>query len=174
MKRQVVAAYLVVSSVASVSCSQMEERFKPLGVGDPVPAYATRTLAGDTARVGAGQPQPLTLLNVWATWCVPCQKEFPDLERIHRDYGPRGLRVLAVSVDADGDDAKIRDFIRRYAATFSIGHDPEGAIRDRYQSLGIPESYLISSDGRLLFRNPGAFPEGAANVRAAIEAALPK
>jgi len=174
MKRLITAAYLLVAAVVSVSCSQMEERFKPLGVGDAVPAYATRTLAGDTARVGPGQTQPLTLLNVWATWCVPCQKEFPDLERIHRDYGPRGLRVLAVSVDAGGDDAKIRDFIKRYAATFAIGHDPEGAIRDRYQSLGIPESYLISPEGRLLFRNPGAFPEGAANMRAAIEAALPK
>ena len=174
MKRPVATAYLLAAAVVSVSCSQMGERFKPLGIGDAVPAYATRTLAGDTARVGPGQTQPLTLLNVWATWCVPCQKEFPDLERIHRDYGPRGLRVLAVSVDADGDDAKIRDFIGRYAATFSIGHDPEGSIRDRYQSLGIPESYLISPDGKLLFRNPGAFPEGAASVRAAIEAALPK
>lgn len=174
MKRSIGAAYLLASAVVSVSCGKMEERFKPLSVGDPVPAYATRTLAGDTARVGDSQPQPLTLLNVWATWCVPCQKEFPDLERIHRDYGARGLRVLAVSVDADGDDTKIRDFIGRYSATFSIGHDPEGTIRDRYQSLGIPESYLISPDGKLLFRNPGAFPEGAATVRAAIEAALPK
>ena len=165
---------LSIVACAALACSGMEERFKPMAVGDAVPAYSTRTLAGDTARVGTEAPQPLTLLNVWATWCVPCQKEFPDLERIHRDYGPRGLRVLAVSVDADGDDRKIRDFIGRYSATFSIGHDPEGTIRDSYQSLGIPESYLISPDGKLLFRNPGAFPEGAANVRAAIEAALPK
>ncbi|MEO5579911.1 MAG: TlpA disulfide reductase family protein [Gemmatimonadaceae bacterium] len=150
----------------------MEERFKPIAVGDAVPAYSVRTLAGDTARVGTGTPQPLTLLNVWATWCVPCLKEFPDLERIHRDYGPRGLRVLAVSVDAGSDDAKIREFISVHKSTFLIGHDPDGKIRDGYQSLGIPESYLISPDGKLLFRNPGAFPEGAANVRAAIEAAL--
>lgn len=174
MRRSIAIAYLLAGAVLLASCSQMEERFKPLGIGDEVPAYATRTLAGDTARVGPGNMQPLTLLNVWATWCVPCQKEFPDLERIHRDYGSRGLRVLAVSVDADADDTKIRDFIGRYGATFSIGHDPEGTIRGRYQSLGIPESYLISPEGKLLFRNPGAFPEGAANVRAAIEAALPK
>lgn len=172
MNRQVATGYLLASAVVLFSCSQMEQRFKPLGVGDPVPAYAVRTLAGDTARVGPGMTQPLTLLNVWATWCVPCQKEFPDLERIHSDYQARGLRVLAVSVDAGSDDKKIREFIKFYKATFVIGHDEQGDIRTRYQSLGIPESYLISPDGKLLFRNPGAFPEGALKVRAAIEAAL--
>ena len=164
--------FLVLAACGAIACSGMQERFKPMAIGDPVPAYATRTLAGDSAHVGNGQPQPLTLLNIWATWCVPCQKEFPDIERIHREYGPRGLRVLAVSVDSNIDDTKIREFMRRYQATFLVGHDAEGSIRTRYQSLGIPESYLISPDGKLLFRNPGAFPEGAANVRAAIEAAL--
>lgn len=152
----------------------MEERFRPIAVGDPVPAYAARTLEGDTLRVGTSEPQPLTLLNVWATWCVPCQKEFPDLEKIHDEYGSRGLRVLAVSVDAAGDDEKIREFAKVYGATFSIAHDPGGEIRGVYQSLGIPESYLISPDGRLLYRHPGAFPEGAAAMREAIEQALPK
>ena len=172
MKLRVGWSLLLMVAATGSACSNMSERFKPLGVGDPVPAYAVRTLAGDTARVGPGMTQPLTLLNVWATWCVPCQKEFPDLERIHSDYQARGLRVLAVSVDAGSDDKKIREFIKFYKATFVIGHDEQGDIRTRYQSLGIPESYLISPDGKLLFRNPGAFPEGALKVRAAIEAAL--
>jgi thiol-disulfide isomerase/thioredoxin len=152
----------------------MQEKFKPLATGDPVPVYAARLIDGDSASVGPGESRPLTLLNVWATWCVPCQKEFPDLEKIHRDYGSRGLRVLAVSVDAPGSEDRIREFAKVYSATFPIAHDPDGRIRDLYQGLGIPESYLISSDGRLLFRNPGAFPEGAASIRAAIEAALAK
>ncbi|HVF38395.1 MAG TPA: TlpA disulfide reductase family protein [Gemmatimonadaceae bacterium] len=159
---------------AAAGCSDMKERFKPLAVGDAVPAYAAKLLDGDSARVGPGTTQPLTLLNVWATWCVPCQKEFPDLQKIHTDYSRRGLRVLGVSIDSDGDVERIREFAKRYSATFPIAHDPGGSIREVYQSLGIPESYLISPDGKLLFRNPGAFPEGAANIRAAIEAALPK
>ena len=156
------------------ACGGMAEKFKPLATGDPVPVYSTRLIDGDSASVGPGETAPLTLLNVWATWCVPCQKEFPDLQKIHVDYGGRGLRVLAVSVDVPGSEERIREFAKAYSATFSIGHDPDGRIRDLYQGLGIPESYLISPDGRLLFRNPGAFPEGAANIRSAIEAALGK
>lgn len=152
----------------------MEERFRPMAVGEPVPVYAARSLAGDMVSVGTVEPQPLTLLNVWATWCVPCQKEFPDLEKIHDEYGPRGLRVLGVSIDAASDDDKIREFAKTYGATFPIAHDPFGEIRRVYQSLGIPESYLISRDGKLLYRHPGAFPEGAAAMRVAIEQALPK
>lgn len=161
-------------AVTVAACSEMQERFKPLAVGDPVPAYSAAMLTGDSVRVGPAEAQPLTLLNVWATWCIPCQKEFPDLEKIHRDYGGRGLRVLAVSVDADDDVERIREFAKTYSATFAIAHDSRGRIRDLYQSLGIPESYLISPDGKLLFRNPGAFPEGAANIRSAIETALTK
>lgn len=152
----------------------MQEKFKPLATGDPVPVYAARLIDGDSAAVGPGEAQAITLLNVWATWCVPCQKEFPDLQKIHTDYSGRGLRVLAVSVDASGSEERIREFAKSYSATFPIAHDPDGRIRDLYQGLGIPESYLISADGRLLFRNPGAFPEGAAAIRSAIEAALAK
>jgi cytochrome c biogenesis protein CcmG/thiol:disulfide interchange protein DsbE len=152
----------------------MQEKFKPLSTGDPVPVYAARLIDGDTAAVGTDEPQPLTLLNVWATWCVPCQKEFPDLQKIQSDYGGRGLRVLAVSVDDSGTEERIREFAKSYSVTFPIAHDPEGRIRDLYQGIGIPESYLISADGRLLFRNAGAFPEGAAAIRSAIETALAK
>lgn len=163
---------LTLCAALLAACGKMEERFKPLAAGDDVPAYSTLTLAGDTIRVGVGQPRELTLVNVWATWCVPCQQEFPDLQRIHSDYGARGLRVVGVSVDAESDREKIPEFARTYSVTFTIGHDSQGRIRNLYRSIGIPESYLISPEGKLLLRYPGAFPEGAAVMRAAIEEAL--
>jgi thiol-disulfide isomerase/thioredoxin len=145
------------------------ERFRPLAIGEPVPELVVRTLAGDSVRVGAGEP--VTLLNVWATWCGPCEKEFPELEAIQREFGPQGLRVVAVSVD-EGDDASVREFVERKGATFEIGRDPDGAIRRVYQGIGVPESYLISSDGRLLVRQFGAIPAGGRALREAIAKAL--
>lgn len=146
-------------------------RFRPLAVGDTVPAYAAPTLAGDTARVGAGADAPVTLVNVWATWCVPCQREFPELERIHREHAERGLRVLAVSVDRGGDDA-VRRFVAGQGATFTIARDPNGTIQERFQSIGIPESYLVGADGRLLWRRVGELPDHDASLAAAIGGAL--
>jgi thiol-disulfide isomerase/thioredoxin len=159
-------------ALIAVGCSGTEERFRPLAVGDVAPAYSTYTLDGDTIRVGAGQPPQLTLLNVWATWCVPCQQEFPDLQRIHADYGPRGLRVIGVSIDAERNAEDIAEFARRYSAEFTIAHDIHDRVRGLYRSIGVPETYLISPDGKLLMRHAGAFPEGAAAVRRAIDSAL--
>ena len=146
-----------------------DEAFRPIAVGARVPDLTVRTLAGDTARVQPGQP--VTLLNVWATWCGPCEKEMPEIEALQREFGPRGLRILAVSVD-EGEDAGVRDFVTAKGATFQIGRDPEGLVRRLYQGIGVPESYLIAADGTLLLRQFGAIPDGAAAMRAAIADAL--
>ena len=167
-----IAAALTCVAVATAGCkpnADRDEAFRPIAVGQPVPEFTVRTLQGDSARIAAGEP--VTLLHVWATWCGPCQKEFPEIEAIQREFGPRGLRIVAISVD-EGDDDPVRAFAQDKGATFEIGRDPEGSVRRLYQGIGVPESYLISADGRLLVRQFGAIPEGAAAMRAAIEKAL--
>ncbi|HTK53656.1 MAG TPA: TlpA disulfide reductase family protein [Gemmatimonadaceae bacterium] len=167
-----VSAAIVCVAVGAVGCKPnagREEAFRPIAVGQPVPELTVRTLQGDSVRVAAGEG--VTLLHVWATWCGPCQKEFPEIEALQREFGPRGLRIVAVSVD-EGEDDPVRAFVQQKGATFEIGRDPDGSVRQLYQSMGVPESYLISADGHLLARQFGAIPEGAAAMRAAIESAL--
>lgn len=165
----ITAVAVVALAAACAGSGDADEPFRPIAIGEPVPELTVRTLAGDTARIEPGQP--VTLLNVWATWCGPCEKEFPEIEALQREYGPRGLRIVAVSVD-EGDDAPVREFVSAKGATFEIGRDPEGAVRRLYQGIGVPESYLISTDGTLLVRQFGAIPDGGTSLRAAIEKAL--
>lgn len=165
-------AAALVTLVAVAACTpdgNADERFRPIAIGEPVPEFSVRTLAGDSARIAPGEP--VTLLHVWATWCGPCEKEFPEIEAIQREFAPLGLRIVAVSVDEGGDDP-VRQFVREKGATFTIGRDPVGSVRRLYQGIGVPESYLISTDGRLLVRQFGAIPEGAAAMRDAIAKAL--
>ena len=169
-----VAAIATVAFVAlgSTSCKPNgdgDEAFRPIAIGEPVPEFSVRTLEGDSARIATGEP--LTLLHVWATWCGPCQQEFPEIETLQQEYGPRGLRIVAISVD-EGDDDPVRTFVKEKGATFGIGRDPTGSVRRLYQGIGVPESYLISADGRLLVRQFGAIPKGAQAMRSAIEKAL--
>lgn len=144
-------------------------RFAPLGVGLPVPAYATRTLTGDSAHVGGDAP--VTLLNVWATWCTPCEREFPELQRLHESYAPRGLRILAVSIDRAADDA-VAGFVAERGATFIIGRDPEGRVQDRFMTIGVPETFLIGPDGTLLWRKLGELPPDDPELIAKLEEVL--
>ena len=164
-----VALAAVASAGACTPNADAEEKFRPIAVGEPVPEFTVRTLEGDSARIASGEP--VTLLHVWATWCGPCEKEFPEIEALQKEFGPRGLRIVAVSVD-EGDDDPVRAFVKEKGATFEIGRDPEGSVRRLYQGIGMPESYLISADGKLLVRQFGAIPEGAQAMRAAIEKAL--
>lgn len=166
-------ALLTIATV-TVACARTEkapEPFRAPAVGDPAPVFTVATLGGDSARVGT-KPQPLTLVNIWATWCGPCKAEFPELQALHTTYGARGLRVLAVSIDDPGADADVAASAKAMGATFTIGRDPADQVRGQMAAVGIPESWLVSSDGNILWKHTGAIPAGDAAIRAAIDAAL--
>jgi thiol-disulfide isomerase/thioredoxin len=167
------AVLAVVAALAGCEPNAREEAAsarRPIVVGERVPELTVRTLDGEGARIAAGEP--VTLLHVWATWCGPCRLEFRELEAIQREFGPRGLRIVAVSIDDGDDDNMVGIFAREWGATFPIGRDPHRFLGQLYQRTGVPESYLISADGRLVARQFGALPGGAAAMRAAIERAL--
>ncbi|HEX5830954.1 MAG TPA: TlpA disulfide reductase family protein, partial [Gemmatimonadaceae bacterium] len=97
--------------------------------------------------------------------------EFPELRRLHELYGARGLRVLAVSID-QGADPGVAAFAREHAATFTIGRDPEGRVQDAFQTIGVPETFLIAADGTLLWRRVGELRRNDAELAAALERVL--
>ena len=89
----------------------------------------------------------VVLLNVWATWCLPCREEMPSIQALHERYAKDGLKVVAVSVDDPGAEEAIHDFAREYGLTFEILHEPTGAIQRAYQTTGVPETFVIGRDG---------------------------
>ena len=90
------------------------------------------------------------LLNVWATWCEPCRDEMPSIEKLHREFGPQGLAVVAISVDdpgAEQRDPRLREGARahlRDPARSRAGHDAQTT-----RSPGIPETFVIARDGTI-------------------------
>ena len=89
----------------------------------------------------------VVLVNFWATWCPPCRKEMPDLERLYKEYGDQGLVVLAIS---DETMAKVKPFIDQQGYTYPVLLDPGRKVNDTYHILGIPNSFLYDRDGRLV------------------------
>jgi cytochrome c biogenesis protein CcmG, thiol:disulfide interchange protein DsbE len=165
MTRALVLAALVLAVACSSSSSDRGAAFHPLTVGDQAPTYAVRTLRGDSVRVGAGTP---VLLNVWATWCTSCREEMADLASIERAYAPRGVKVLAVSVDK-GDGTRVKRYVEAEKLPFRVAHDPEGEVQRTFQAVGVPETYLISADGRLLWVQRGGLHGGLDSVRATLD-----
>ena len=117
------------------------------------PLFETATLAGDSVHLGKPN-EPVTVLNVWATWCTSCREELQDLQTLSDDYKSRGVRVLGVSVD-EADVARVRKFVEKEKVTFPMAHDQEGRVQQLYQVSGIPNTFIIDKDGRILWKSIG-------------------
>jgi peroxiredoxin len=75
----------------------------------------------------------------------------PAMERLYQLYGPKGLRIAAVSID-EGDVEDVRAFAKEYGITFDVLHDATGDIQREYQTTGVPESFLLDKDGVIVKR----------------------
>ena len=121
-----------------------------VGIGAMAPDFRARTLDEPAAtRTLADYRGDVVLLNVWATWCVPCRVEMPSMQRLHEEFDGRGLHVVAVSIDKPGFEQEIRAFVKEYGLTFDILHDPGGSITAAYQTTGVPYSFVIDRTGKI-------------------------
>ena len=141
-------------------------------VGGEAPAYAAESLDGERASLAQLRGRPV-LLNVWATWCHPCRQEIPALEELHRAYGPRGLHVVGVSIDQGDQEQGIREFLQEFGASYPVWLDPDGEITTAYSTMGVPNTFLIGPDGRVLWKHVGPVTADDAELRRLIEQSLP-
>ena len=147
----------------------------PVSVGSPAPDFAAATLPESGAPVVkhvADYRGQVVLLNVWATWCAPCRVEMPSIQALHETYGPRGLKVVAVSIDDPGTDNAIRAFAKELGLTFEILHDPSGDIQKAYQTTGVPETFVLGPDGVIRKKVIGAADWNSPANRALVEQLL--
>jgi thiol-disulfide isomerase/thioredoxin len=95
------------------------------------------------------------LLNVWATWCVPCRKEMPTLDRLQAKLGGPDFQVVALSIDRQGI-AAIKPFYQQLSLTsLGIYVDPSGKAAGDLNSPGVPITVLVDREGREIARKLG-------------------
>ncbi|MDZ7631395.1 MAG: TlpA disulfide reductase family protein [Gemmatimonadaceae bacterium] len=129
---------------------QLKDELVGVDVGSEAPMFAGATVAGPVrAKSLADYKGKVVLLNVWATWCGPCRTEMPSIEALHKEMGPKGLHVVAVSIDDPGKADDIRKFLKDFNLTFEVLHDSTQAIQKAYQTTGVPETFVIAADGTI-------------------------
>lgn len=107
--------------------------------------------------VGSGQMVKLSdlkgkivLVNFWATWCAPCLSEMPAFQEIYERYRDQGLEVVAISVDEPENLSKIKKVVADFGLSFSVLHDTDSEVFYEYGVLGVPETFFIDKQGKLL------------------------
>ncbi len=96
----------------------------------------------------------VTLLNFWATWCPPCRREMPSIERLSALMKGSAFRVAAVNVGENRGD--VAAFMKKEGYTFPVYLDPEGAIGASLASQGIPTTYILDPSGRVIAGTVGS------------------
>ncbi len=129
-------------------------RVQPVTVGTVAPEFEVKDLDGGLARLSDHKGE-VVLVNIWATWCLPCRIEMPSMEHLYQEIGEDGFEIMAVSIDAElggfdlagrpGGDIQV--FADSLGLTFPMLHDPSGGIERLFRTTGVPETFLIGRDG---------------------------
>jgi cytochrome c biogenesis protein CcmG, thiol:disulfide interchange protein DsbE len=125
--------------------------------GKPIPGVSNATFQG-----------AVTLVNVWASWCVPCRDEVPFLEQLSKD---RRIQLVGINYKDSPEDA--RRFLNRFGNPFiANGRDASGRTSIDWGVYGVPETYLIGRDGRIAYKLVG--PVTAENLARTLDPEIAK
>lgn len=114
----------------------------------------------------------IALLNIWATWCVPCRDEMPALDKLETDLGGDAFEVVAVNIDKNGPD-KAKAFLQETGAThLALYTDPSGKLFAALKAVGMPTTLIIDRDGKEIARLVGPADWGSPEAKRVIEAAV--
>jgi thiol-disulfide isomerase/thioredoxin len=135
--------------------------------GSVFPALAVQGLSG-TVPDTQGK---VTLVDFWASWCAPCKASFPAYSGLQQDFAPRGLVIVAVSVD--DDPSSYASFVAKHKPLFPTVHDAQHKLVAAVQVPTMPTSYLLDRSGKVRFVHAGFHGEASEKeLRAEITALL--
>jgi thiol-disulfide isomerase/thioredoxin len=150
------ALLLAAFALAATACSSGTED-ATTGDAELAPDFVVPTAGGGSFSLDAhlasdGRP---IFLNLWASWCFPCREEMPAIDQASK-LNPQ---VAFIGVSVQDTIAEAQTFLDEVQVSYTIGFDEDNAVDNEYRPLGLPASYIISSDGEILERIFGKVTE---------------
>jgi cytochrome c biogenesis protein CcmG, thiol:disulfide interchange protein DsbE len=144
-------------------------------LGDTVPTLslptATASSTAPTTTFAFDKPgSRIVYIDFWASWCGPCKQSFPWMNEMHDKYASRGLDIVAINVDTRRVDAD--RFLSQRPVKFTVTFDPKGDTPKQFAIPGMPSSYLIDGNGKVIFIHSGFRDSDRAMLENAIITAL--
>ncbi len=161
-RRRILGAALLAVGSSAVAVGAPPGRMQVPPIGLP---------ASDGLPVLAEQPSArVTYIDFWASWCAPCRLSFPWMNDMHEQLAPRGLRIVAVSLDREATDAQ--RFLAQVPARFALAFDPTADAALALEVRAMPHSFLITDQRVLVASHRGFRLSDRADLEQRLRAAL--
>ena len=134
--------------------------------------FALRNIDGELVNVGDYLGKQPMVVDFWATWCKPCVKSLPELQKIHREFKASGLVVLAVNEDGPRSLSKVAPFAKSQGLSLPVLLDEKGDVLNKYQASGLPTTVLINREGEIVLTLRGYRPGDDQKLRTAIKSLM--
>ena len=163
---RVVSTLIVLALVAAFGVSSCNSNDPPTRRTANLPAVPAIVLDTEMPSVNgeniklSNYSGKVIFVNLWATWCGPCRMETPELVRLHKEYQERGVEFVGLSTEDPAASAeKVREFMSQYGVGYHIGWATrEVALTLMQGRTSIPQSFIITRDGRVIKRIMGFHP----------------
>jgi peroxiredoxin len=138
-----------------------------VAAGRMAPDFKLTTLDGKPASLTALRGK-VVFLNLWATWCPPCREEMPSIQTLYQQFqSAPDFVVLAVSEDSN--PAQVANYVKQHKFGFEVLLDPRNSVGEAYDVSGLPESFVIGRDGRIVAHHVGPYDWANHDIREALE-----
>ncbi|NQV14758.1 TlpA family protein disulfide reductase [bacterium] len=114
----------------------------------------------------------LTLINFWATYCVPCRKEMKHLNRINATYAEQDVQVVGVAIDDSRTVGRVKSMVKSQKLNYTILLDTEQKLYKNFNTSAMPFSILVDPKGQILWEHTGYIPGDETKMEAEIKKAL--
>lgn len=142
-----VGMFAVTAIVLGLLAWAVQTKSAPRLASGIAPDFSLTTFDGKKIALAELRGKPV-VINFWASWCVPCRTEAPILERAWKEYRERGVVILGVDY-VDTEDAA-KTFMQEYGMTYPNGADLGTRISQMYRITGVPETYFVTRDGKMM------------------------
>jgi peroxiredoxin len=143
---------------------------------EPAATIAAGRVAPDFKLTGLdGKPGSLAelrgkvvFLNLWATWCPPCREEMPSIQTLHQHF-EKAPDFVVLTVSEDSNPSQVGAYIKQHNFDFRVLLDPGNTVGEAYDVSGLPESFVIGRDGRIVAHHVGPYDWANQDIREALE-----
>lgn len=145
--RSVILLVMTGAIIFTIYNALTKEQSEVLQVGDKAPDFTLTDLNGQRQQLSEYRGQGV-FVNFWGTWCKPCEKEFPLMEKQYQNYKDQGVQILAVNIAQS--DYEVKQYAEQKSLTFPIVIDKNKSVMEAYNIRPLPTTMLINPDGKIV------------------------